>query len=570
MQAGETTLNKLLNTTRQFIVPIFQRNYSWESQQYEQLWLDILRAGSFSEGQNHFIGSIVYMDLGTPAGRPQQLLLIDGQQRLTTISILIYALKSYIKKYKVATDLISLAKLDNQFLYNLDEVAEDRYKLVLNVADKETYMRLIDDNLFTVSTPAKKIVECYQYFWSRIDEYFNLNNNLDNIYLGILKLNLVSISLTKDVDNPQLIFESMNSTGKDLSQMDLLRNYLLMGLSPDEQERLYNVYWKPLEDLFTVEAKTDIQENFIYFIRDYLTIKQDGTICKLNDVYEVFKRYCGDSELFHEDLLKDLYKYAKFYTAMDLLKESDKELYRYWQELKFFDIKAVYPFLLQIYCAYNKGQISKVDFIFTISLTINYLCRRAICGLATNSLGKVFANLYREIDFFSYRNSVIKAYIYKSDYKRFPTDYEVREHLQTKDMYHFSLKYYILLKIENFHHKEPIDLFSHRYTVEHILPQNIDDNIAWQEMLGDNWQEIHTLYVHTLGNLTLTGYNAEMGNKSFKYKVYSSIGFAQSHLKINRMISEYSVWNKQSIQWRTNKLTDVLLKLWEYPNLCYK
>ena len=564
MQAGETTLNKLLNTTRQFIVPIFQRHYSWHFQQYEQLWIDILRAGNFSEGQNHFMGSIVYMDLGTPAGRPQQLLLIDGQQRLTTISILIHALKSYIQSKAISMDLINIAKLDNQFLYNRDELNDDKYKLILNERDKDTYIRLLDGDLLTLRNPSRRIVDCYNYFWGKIDEHFKLTANLDDIYVGILNLNVVSISLTKNIDNPQLIFESMNSTGKDLSQIDLLRNYLLMDSVPEEQNRLYEIYWKPLESLFFDEA------DFISFIRDYLTIKRDGQICKIKDVYEVFKRYTVNNHILREDLLKDLYRYAIFYANMDLLKEVDEELKLYWQELKFFEIKSVYPFFLQLYCTYSNQKINKADFIFAIKLTINYLCRRAICGIPTNSLSKIFANLYKKIDFNSYRNSLIKAYIYEPDYRRFPSDYEVRECLQTKDMYHFYLKYYILLKIENCQHKELIDLSARQYTVEHILPQNIDKNPSWQAILGANWQEVHALYVNTLGNLTLTGYNSEMGNKSFEYKVHSSIGFAKSHLKINRMIAEYSVWNKQSIQWRTNKLTDVLLKLWEYPNLCYK
>lgn len=566
LQAGETTLNKLLNTSRQFIVPIFQRNYSWQKSQYEQLWFDILRASKFKEKQNHFIGSIVYIDMGTPAGRPQQLLLIDGQQRLTTISILLCAIKDYVQKFNLETKLINLAKIKNQFLYNSDEIDEDKYKLLLNVQDKETYIKLIDNTIFTVNKPATNIIKCYEFFYERIEDFIKEYGQIDEIYAGIFKLSLVSISLDKDSDNPQMIFESMNSTGKDLSQTDLLRNYLLMDLTPEKQTRLYKTYWKPMEELFGEDIYKNDVNKFDYFIRDFLTLKSDtGYICKINNVYENFKRYYLDNNCEKFAVLKDLFTYAKYYACIDLLQENDDELKLYWQEFKKLDSHVVYPFLLKLYDDYSCQILIKEDFKKILQVVISYLWRRAICEIPTNSLSKTFATLYQAVDKEDYVNSVIKAFVFKSSYKRFPSDYEVREKLQTKDIYHFRLRKYLLEALENYYHKEPIDLNTANYTIEHIMPQNIEHNLSWQQMLGEDWQEVHSLYLHTLGNLTITGYNAEMSNKSFGEKVNGESGFKHSHLKLNESIAQCDVWNKKAIQRRTNILTDIILKIWKYP-----
>lgn len=566
LQAGETTLNKLLNTSRQFIVPIFQRNYSWQKSQYEQLWFDILRASKFKEKQNHFIGSIVYIDMGTPAGRPQQLLLIDGQQRLTTISILLCAIKDYVQKFNLETNLINLAKIKNQFLYNSDEIDEDRYKLLLNVQDKETYIKLIDNTIFTVNKPATNIIKCYEFFYERIEDFIKQYGQIDEIYAGIFKLSLVSISLDKDSDNPQMIFESMNSTGKDLSQTDLLRNYLLMDLTPEKQTRLYKTYWKPMEELFGEDIYKNDVNKFDYFIRDFLTLKSDtGHICKINNVYENFKRYYLDNNCEKFAVLKDLFTYAKYYACIDLLQENDDELKLYWQEFKKLDSHVVYPFLLKLYDDYSRQILIKEDFKKILQVVISYLWRRAICEIPTNSLSKTFATLYQAVDKDDYVNSIIKAFVFKSSYKRFSSDYEVREKLQTKDIYHFRLRKYLLEALENYYHKEPIDLNTANYTIEHIMPQNIEHNLSWQQMLGENWQEVHSLYLHTLGNLTITGYNAEMSNKSFGEKANGESGFKHSHLKLNESIVQCDVWNKKAIQRRTNILTDIILKIWKYP-----
>ena len=560
LKAGEATLQKLLNTSRQFIVPIFQRNFSWEKKQFQQLWEDIRRAGSFSQERTHFIGSIVYIDMGTPAGRPQQLMLIDGQQRLTTLSLIICALRRYIAANKTATALIKEQKLNNQFLFNSDEAENDRYKLLLGAQDRETYIKILEQTEFTLTAPSVRIKECYDYFYRQIEK---CADNLDEIYLGILHLSLVAIALDKDKDNPQLIFESMNSTGKDLSQSDLLRNYLLMDLAAKEQSRLYTTYWKPMEEAFGQYA---YPEKFDYFIRDFLTVKYGGArICKVNDVYEQFKRYYVERNLTKEAVLKEIFIYARYYAAIELQQETDKELAIYWKQVRTIDCHVAYPFFLQLYHDYKCGVLTKNDFILIIKTTISYIVRRAICEMPTNSLNKTFAVFYNKIDKANYAGSVLKEYILKTAYRAFPTDYVVREKLQTKDIYHFRLKNYLLEMLENYYHKEPIDITKDNYTIEHIMPQSPELNDDWRAMLGENWREVQKIYLHTLGNLTLTGYNSEMGNKSFTEKLNDVNGFKHSHLRLNQFVASCEVWNKQTIRRRTNLLTDLILQIWPYP-----
>ena len=565
MKAGETTLQKLLNTSRQFIVPIFQRNYSWEVTQFRQLWLDILRASEFTSGQTHFIGSIVYIDMGTPAGRPQQLSLIDGQQRLTTLSLLLCALKRYLLANNLQSNLVKAPKLTNQFLLNSDEIGEDRYKLLLNERDKQTYIKLLEQTDFTLLDEHKSlhIMACYDFFAEKLSSG---KYDVDTIFRGILNLSLVSISLDKNTDNPQLIFESMNSTGKDLSQADLLRNYLLMDLTTAQQNYLYLTYWQPMEKAFGQYAYL---EKFDYFIRDFLTIKQ-GKISKISDVYEKFKRYYATLNITKEAILKDLFTYAKYYTAMELGQEQDGDLAKVWQELRYVDSHVTYPLLLQLYRDYTQAKLSKTDFILITKMVISYIVRRSICELPANSLNKTFATFYTAIDKQDYVNSVRKIFILKDTMRIFPTDYMVREKLQTKDMYHFRLRNYILEMLENYHHKEPIRISRDKYTIEHIMPQSTDLKLAWQKMLGTNWQEVQKVYLHTLGNLTLTGYNSEMSNKTFDEKVTGPGGFKYSHLKLNAYIATCKFWNKATIKRRTNLLTDLILQIWQYPSFNQK
>ena len=558
MKAGETTLQKLLNTSRQFIVPIYQRSYSWDELQYRRLWLDIVHAGSFDTGKTHFIGSVVYIDMGTPAGRPQQLMLIDGQQRLTTISLLICALRRFILANNISSKLFSAAKLQNQFLCNTDETDADRLKLILTQQDAQTYLSLLEETEYTLREPSLRLLSCWHYFNSELIKYAD---KLDIIFKGILNLSLVSISLDKNTDNPQRIFESMNSTGRDLSQADLLRNFLLMDLAAAQQKKLYKTYWQPMEQAF---GQVHYLDSFDNFLRDFLTV-QRGRICRNDEIYEVFKRFFAASAQTNEQVLQQLFICARYYVYIALAQEKDRQLAAVWQQLRSVDSGVSYPFFLQLYADYTAGKFDKTTLIDAAKMTVSYLMRRALRSLPAAPLARMFASLHDKLDIRNIDCSMAKFYITQNGSCIFPTDYQVRESLLSKDVYHFKLKNFLLQSLENYQHKEPIDFAAAKYSIEHIMPQHKELNTDWQKALGSNWQEVQRLYLHTLGNLTLTGYNSEMGDKSFAQKKNSAAGFAHSHLLLNKYLAQCAKWDKNAILKRTHLLTDIVLQIWPYP-----
>lgn len=557
MKAAETNIQRLTNGALQFIVPIYQRTYSWTFKQCNQLWRDIIAIAQDENDKQHFMGSVVYIDMGMPVGQPQQLMLIDGQQRLTTLSLLLCALARYIKENELENHVNS-NKIRNYFLINNEETGEDRYKLLLTEQDKTTFIRLLDSTENTLIEPSIRIMENFTFFQKIIAEY----KNVEKVFEGVNRLMLVSVSLDKNYDNPQLIFESMNSTGKDLSQADLIRNYILMNLSHEEQVRLYTQYWRTMEQQFGQQGYTDY---FDLFMRDFLTTQNvSGRICKINEVYEAFKTHHQEGQT-NEDLLKKIFTYSKYYTAIHLEKEADSELSELWNQIKILDVNVSYPFLMQIYYDYAQGVITKQDFIIIIKATISYIVRRVICEIPTNSLNKTFATFYKKIDRNCYIESVLAEYISKDSYRIFPTDVEVKEKLITKDIYHLKIKNYILEMLENQWHKEPISITGNGLTIEHIMPQNPKLSQEWINMLGENWEEVQRAYLHTIGNLTLTAYNSELSDRSFQQKKIMVGGFIDSHLRLNSEISQLDTWNETAIQKRTRRLAEQITHIWQYP-----
>lgn len=559
MKAGETSLQKLMQGALQFIVPIYQRTYSWSFKQCNQLWKDVIEITKKEIEKVHFIGSVVYIDMGEPIGRPQQLLLIDGQQRLTTLSLLLCALQRYIEDEELE-DVINPNKIKNYFLLNNEETGIDRYKIILTEQDKDTFIGIINRKEETVVNPSVNILDNFKYFLNIIQKS---EESVKTIFEGISRLMLVSIALDKSQDNPQLIFESMNSTGKDLSQADLIRNYILMGQSADEQETLYKTYWRPMELGF---GQQGYQDCFDLFMRDFLTIHNSGRICKFGEIYDTFKTY-HRSGLTNEQLLMDIFNYSKYYIAMYFVKDKDKDLNKLWKELKELDVNVSYPFFMSVYNDYDNRKISKEEFITIIKITISYIVRRAVCEIPTNSLNKTFATLYSKVNEEKYVTSILAEYASKNYYRVFPTDDEFKEKFITKSIYNLRIKNYILESLENQNHKEPISIAESKYTIEHIMPQNPELNNEWKRMLGDNWKEIQKTYLHTLGNLTLTGYNSELSDKDFKTKQNIEGGFKNSHLALNFELGELDKWDAEEIINRSKRLAEQAVTIWEYPNI---
>lgn len=558
MKAGETSLQKLMNGAIQFIVPIYQRTYSWSSKQCNQLWKDLIQITFNKEGVVHFIGSVVYIDLGTPIGKPQQLLLIDGQQRLTTLSLLLCALSRYIEKNKLE-DRINPNKIKKYFLINSEETGNDKYKIILTEQDKDTFLRILEGTEKTLQNPSEQMVKNLTLFTNIIEQS---GENIETIYEGINRLMLVSVALDKTQDNPQLIFESMNSTGKDLSQADLIRNYILMGQEQDMQNKLYATYWRPMEQGFGQQGYTDY---FDLFVRDFLTSQNtSGRICKIGEVYDAFKQY-HKSGINNEQLLSEVFTYAQYYIRIHLGKETDKELIVLWDNLRLLDVSVCYPFLMRVYNDYENNVITKNDFIIIVKATISYVVRRVICEIPTNSLNKTFSTFYPKIKKENYLSCVLSEYVIKDSYRAFPTDDEFKLKFTSKEIYKLRIRNYILEALENLNHKEPISIIANGYTIEHILPQNSNLSQKWQVMLGSGWKEIQKTLLHTIGNLTLTGYNSEMSDKPFIEKQTIDGGFKKSHLILNESLCDLIKWDESEITRRADLLANKALKIWTYP-----
>ncbi|WP_100973737.1 DUF262 and DUF1524 domain-containing protein [Helicobacter pylori] len=553
MKAKEATLLRFFeeNQNNQFVIPIYQRLYSWKKEQCKQLWDDIIKIGGNDKMNGHFIGSILYVRDDNTHSSP--LLIIDGQQRLTTITLLLIALRDYLNDEDEFLEKFSRQKIQNRYLINSDEKGDKKFKLILSELDRDTLLSLIDKNKRKPSEPSLKIVENFKLF----EEWIRKNTDkLETIFKGLEKLMIVWIALKKERDDPQLIFESMNSKGIELTQADLIRNYIIMETEVEKQEDFYNQYWRAMEE--------DFKQNetlFNQFVRHYLTIKI-GKIPNEKRVYEAFKDYQQKEGIEIEDLLKDLQKYCGYFCQIAFKKEADKDLNKALGFLVDLEMDVIYPLLLELYSDYSDGVLSNQDFILIIYLIESYICRRAVCGLGTNSLNKVFPFVTKKINKDQYLES-IKAYFgYLTEKQRFPNNDEFKDSFITIDFYSFKKKKYFFERLET-DTNEPVN--TQECTIEHIMPQTLTEE--WKRDLGENFQAIHDKYLHTIGNLTLTGYNKEYNNKPFKEKRDMEKGFKQSPLRLNQGLRDLKVFGEEQIKKRANDLADWALKIWTYPKL---
>lgn len=560
MKATEAKLLSLLQKSQQFKVPIYQRTYSWTEKQCRQLWDDILRVGSSDSIAVHFIGSIVYIEQGlSQVTRQAPLLVIDGQQRLTTVALLLEALARAIGDGE-PEDGFSAAKLREYYLTNRLERDDRYFKLLLSQTDNASLKALVR-GIDQPHEPSLRVTENFALFTELLTAH---EADLRAVCRGLAKLVVVDIALSRDQDNPQLIFESMNSTGKELSQADLIRNFILMGLEPELQTRLYEQYWRPMEQDFGQEA---YGTQFDSFMRHYLTVRT-GNIPREHEIYDVFKDYSRTAPVQGagiEPLVKEIRAFAHYFCAMALGSETDAALGQAFHDLRELKVDVAYPFLLELYHDYANGLLSPPDFARAVRLVEAYVFRRAICGIPTNSLNKTFATLGKEIKKDRYLESIQAQFLTLPSYRRFPSDEEFRRDLQTRDLYNFRSRSYWLRRLENFGRKErvPVD----EYTIEHILPQNQDLSVEWRRDLGPDWQRVQQQWLHTLGNLTLTGYNAEYSDRPFSEKRNMAGGFKESPLKVNAGLGQLDAWDEAAIQKRAGRMADQVLEVWAAPEL---
>ena len=560
MKATEAKLLSFLQKSPQFVIPIYQRTYSWTEKQCRQLWDDILRAGSSDTIAVHFIGSIVYVEQGLSQVTHQApLLVIDGQQRLTTVTLLIEALARAMGD-REPVDGFSAAKLRHYYLSNPLESGDRYFKLLLSQTDN-TSLKAVIKNSEQPQEPSLRVTQNFDLFTELLA---GQQADLVPVCRGLAKLVVVDIALSRDQDNPQLIFESMNSTGKELSQADLIRNFILMGLEPALQTRLYEEYWRPMELEFGQEA---YGTEFDSFMRHYLTVRT-GDIPREREVYEAFKDYSRTTPVRDagiEALVKEIRAFARYFCAIALGREQDATLGMAFHDLRELKVDVAYPFLLELYHDYASGTFSSDDFAAAVRLVEAYVFRRAICAIPTNSMNKTFATFGKALKKDRYLESIQAHFLTLPSYRRFPADEEFRRDLQARDLYHFPRRTFWLRRLENHGRKErvPVD----EYTIEHILPQNPDLPTAWRQALGPEWQRVQQEWLHTLGNLTLTGYNAEYSDRPFNEKRDMVGGFKQSPLRLNAGLGELAAWNEAAIQERAGRLADQALTVWTAPRL---
>lgn len=551
MQARDEFLTRILMGPKQFLIPIFQRTYSWSESHCQQLLQDVMRAGTHPSVQSHFVGSVVLApnETATNASIPQWQ-VIDGQQRLTTFTLLIMALIRQANELELTqVCATSLEALKDYFVSNNFGQGDAHYKLLLTKTDCETLKCLIDGRKM-VHPFSERIMENYEFFCEQLSGV----TSIEQAYSGLQKIKIVEVMLTSQ-DDPQAIFESLNSTGLDLSQADLIRNYVLMRHDHGEQTRLYQQFWYPMEQLFAKQPPT----RFDRFMQDFLTLETgSNALVKSRDVYPLFKIW------FHEKLetanaqvvLERLHQLAGYYAAFMFGMEPDRRLSHGFQQLRALS-EVAGPLVVRLYEAYSATQGKNDEFVQAINLIESYVLRRSVCGMDTRSLGSIFASIAQRIEPKAPLESMKVTFARIA--ARFPSDEEFLTALCEGDLYGKKTCRFVLERLEN-DSKEQIDTSD--FSIEHVMPQNKNLNAEWKKMLGQDWMQTQQMWLHRLGNLTLTGYNAEYKDSSFATKKTINHGFNMSPLRLNRDIAKEDMWTPEQMKKRGNKLARQALTVW--------
>lgn len=566
MKANETRVDKFLASNETtFAIPVYQRNYDWTKIQCQQLFKDIVAVGSDEKQSAHFIGSIVYVhdDVYTASGLTE-LTIIDGQQRLTTLTLLYVA----IYRHAISEGNNPLAqRLYKTFLIN--EFADDAEKLKLKPTDnnKLALAQILDPQETNKVQGFSRLIENFRLFQGMINA-----GNLETIQRGLAKLIFVDIALDRQKDNPQRIFESLNSTGLELSQADLIRNYILMGLPRAAQESLFKKFWEPIEA--NAKNQTLNESKVSNFIRDYLTLKEKD-IPNKGAVYEKFKeRFPVPNSDDLKAALEEIRTLSEVYKKLlNPSLEPDTDIRREVGYINTLEINVAFPFLMRVYQDFTENLIDKGTLIAVFRLTQSFVWRRFIVGLPTNALNKIFMTLYDRVEPADYVGSIERSLMQRSGSQRFPRDSEVISNLKDKDMYNTKsrTRTYFFDRIENHNNKEFVDVGASNITVEHIFPQNPD--AVWTKFLpAADYKELAEKYLNTVGNLTLSGNNGKLGNKGFDEKREMNSdggeqGYRFSRLWLNRDLKDCTGWGIQQVIARAETIAARFLEVWPAPAL---
>lgn len=546
---------------KRFIIPLYQRNYDWKEENCEQLFQDLMKLHN-SNRKNHFFGSIVScIQSGT-----EDRYIIDGQQRITTVSLMLIAMVNAKKEgLIVATDPKLVDKIFKRYL--VDEYQEDERKVKLKPIKKD--MQAFDALLYKPKEQYIKGSNVTRNYDTLYDRIIHSGLTLDELFETIKKLEVINIRLDED-DDPQLIFESLNSTGLDLSEADKIRNYMLMSLTPAEQDDLYTRFWNPIEE----NTKYDPSP----FVRDYLTMKQ-GTIGRIDRIYFIFKDYAERAVASKAELLEDMFHYARIYSQIDSAHIGSDRLNRKLNQLRTLDSAIAYPFFMAFLDYTSKAGVSENEVYQVLDVIEAYWARRIICNMPSNALNKVFATLHRDVlnhigkagndEVPTYKDVLTYVLLKKGGASVFPTDEEVVGDFASRQVYKMPPKQrmFILERLENRDNNERHDvareLAEKNITIEHIMPQTLSDK--WKMALGDEWERIHQQYLHTMANLTLTGYNSQYGNLTFLEKRDMEKGFKDSAYRLNNYVKTCEQWTEAELKHRQQDLLDVVMRLWPMP-----
>ncbi len=541
MKASETSLQSIIEGVKQYVVPLYQRSYSWDTKEWGILLDDIVELYEEEKPRSHFMGSIVTMPTGSvPEGVPK-FALIDGQQRLTTIFILF----SVLRDLAIEKGQNELAEeINNTLLVNPYKKDLDYFKILPTQVDRTCFQSLIKrkDPITT-----NQIIKAYQYFSRRLKQ---LNIDLGKLQLIITnRLSIVSIVLHQD-DNPYLVFESLNAKGRPLTQADLIRNFLFMRIHVDEQDQVYAEYWMPMQEA--------LGDSLTEYIGHYLM--KNGAIVKQTDIYFILKELVnrGDALTY----LKELSRFANHYQKLLYPeKEPNADISQLLKQINRIEVTTAYPFLLNCYDDYSQSKLSTDEFICVLKIMENFLVRRFVCAVPTTGLNKIFPTLYSQVQA-SKASSFSEGVRILLQNKTYPKDIDFKRNLVSSKLYGAGNKIVrtklILEAIEqHYGHKEKVPFDS--LTVEHIMPQTLED--VWKTELGEDWEATHELFLHTLGNLTLTAYNSELSNKKFDAKKEF---LKESHLELNKYFQDKASWTRDDIEERAEHLSEILLKVWPY------
>ena len=551
---------------KRFIIPLYQRNYDWKEDNCEQLFQDLLKM-HHSDRKSHFFGSIVSnIQSGT-----EDRFIIDGQQRITTVSLMLIAMVNAYKAGDIqATDSKLVDKIFKRYL--VDEYQEDERKVKLKPIKKD--MDAFDSLLYKPKDQYVKgsnVTRNYEFFYDKI---MKSGLTMDELFETIKKLEVINIKLDED-DDPQLIFESLNSTGLDLSEADKIRNYLLMSLAPAEQDDLYTRYWNPIEESTKYDPSS--------FVRDYLTMKQ-GKIGRIDKIYFIFKEYAENEKTSRAELLEEMHHYAKIYSQIDNANMGVDKINRKLNQVRTLDSTVAYPFYMAFFDYAEKNGLSDEEKYRVLDIVESYWARRIICNLPSNALNKVFATLHRDVinnlskavegTNPTYTDVLIYLLLKKGRSSVFPKDDEVKEDFATRQVYKMptNLRMFILERMENRDSKECHDvvkqLTEKTISIEHIMPQTLSDK--WKDALGEEWERIHQQYLHTMANLTLTGYNSQYSNLTFIEKRDMEKGFNDSAFRLNNYVKSCSQWTETEMLQRQHELLEVFMRLWPMPSTTFE